>query len=280
MSDLMRAAIVALCLSLVFAGCEEDPQTVEETTNPSSPTQPQPEEPAPAPGPSGDSISDPYLLNENEMFIGAVLPGSDKYHAVTVMGGLQYVVSLTGATKDPDLYVYTDSGFFSPVICSPDNTFLGGTLPEDCRTPAAPAILYVRVHGFDLTAPSVYTLRASPVSTGGAFIEGSLGFGLLISPNIVKNATTGASFGIASYYEVSGLSGTVVISITGLDAALDLDLTVDDERFFAFPNISCPNTIFAAPRPEDCVIASSPATLHIGVTNYSSGGPFTLMVQN
>ncbi len=117
----------------------------------------------PAPSNEG-SIGSPIALTVNTPSPGQVAWAGTSFYTVSGLSvGTRYTVSITGLTENANLKVFgSDSTFTTPASCLTDNTFLGGTTPEDCTLIASSSALYFSVAADTTSAGVAYINLIEP----------------------------------------------------------------------------------------------------------------------
>jgi hypothetical protein len=201
--------------------------------------------------------------------------GAVVYSAPSVTG-TAYTLSITGLNDDADLYVFGNDGSFSATaVCSPDNTAIIGTAPEDCTLTSSGGALYFIADGiFSSSASMKYTaLAVAAPEFANPANEGTVGVPTAVTSDNPRAGEVG--FDGTSYYAATGLTPNTryTVSITGLTANGNLTVYDNDATFTTASSCLIPNTFFAGTFPESCTLMASGNTLYFSVAaNTTSGG--------
>jgi len=117
------------------------------------------------PNPSNEgTIGSPIALTVGTPAAGQVAWGGTSFYTVSGLStGARYTVSITGLTGNANLKVFgNDSTFTTPASCLTDNTFSGGTTPEDCTFVASGSALYFSVAADTTSAGVAYINLVEP----------------------------------------------------------------------------------------------------------------------
>lgn len=225
-------------------------------------------------GAPGTSISgfpaSSVLINLDSAVPGAIAAASVKRYSVAVTSGAQYVASVTGISGEADLKLYSDNSFSVSVQvgCAAPNAGKPAAAPEDCTVTATSGMLYLTVSNPG-AANNDFRVRVAAKNNAAAASEGTTTAPLALNFGVPHPGSVDALASAASYYTVT-TSGPARITLTGLQATQDVDVSVFSGADFATGAQTCSYAGLAGSAPEECALASG-GTWYVQVTNRVAG---------